>query len=167
LIIITDSDLDDQPVKRNGKTYTRASDFAHNGNPFSYSGNVQVYFGISKVIDFSSLIIEDTDGSQYEWIPYGEANWIAIKDVELGIGEHKQFFFDFRVVEPQPIFDWALFFLPFIIVILLILTIICLVRIIKKEIDTDKKKLVVFVGLGSFFTALVLIVAIYVLPIFQ
>jgi hypothetical protein len=100
-ITILEGDIESQPVIRNSHTYNRANKDVYNSNNFDYAGIMIVHWQTTSKPDWASFIVEDSDGSTYEW--YIELGQLIVKDVSLDRHATKTFYFYFDTVSTDPV----------------------------------------------------------------
>jgi hypothetical protein len=79
----------------------------YNSNNFDYSGIMIVHWQTSSKPDFNSLIVEDSDGSVYDW--YIEQGQVIVNGVSIERHTNKGFYFYFDTVSTdlsQSMMEW-------------------------------------------------------------
>jgi hypothetical protein len=164
-LTIYDPDVQSEPSIRSGHSYILASKTLYQSNPFDYSGRMTVTFQTSGKPVKTSMIVEDGDGSV--WCT-GDCLWegdqLIVQDLSLEAYSHTDFYFFYDIETPDDIADWASIILPYIVIILGLITLISLVALITKKYPEKQGKKIALIMIGSFFFALILGFVAFILP---
>lgn len=145
-VTIRDGDLVVGSHTRSGKTgFTLARKNVINSNEFDYSGRVIVTFDVSEAPDLSTLEIDDSAGSNYDFFIETQ-NQVVIQGVSIDAHEEMQFLLYYRVIVDDPIAS-ALELLPWIVLFMFIFGAIFLISSTKTQ-NPDRIKGFVTAGLA-------------------